>query len=395
VASGAELTSSSAVVYSTAFATELVYGLLSIVLPLYYQSVGITITMIGIIISGYAIAEIIFKISAGYLVSRIHPRRLLLIGISSFAATPSLYLTSRDIAYQFTVRFLNGLAAALFWPVLLAFVVRDAKSKNENVARFTMWESIGLSIGTLLAGPLLQFEGASVPLYISGFCMLIPLFLVTRSYTQLSETGLGSQRYGSPSPGISKPALRGRTLGYWFMPVVYMVGIANMLVYVPLFAHNAGIDPSWISLALTGQVIAKIVLQIPAGRLSARSGSKPVVLVGLLFMSFSFLGINYFGGSEVGLLTIMILLGIGTGLTYPPMISLFSDLSSNKTAIMGVYGTISDAGFVAGPWLTSLLLISISNNVEVAFALSSVVMLLPVVLIVSGSLAGKMGKMQL
>ena len=91
-------------------------------LPLFARSLGAAPEMIGFIVAASTLTGVALKWPAGAL-SDIYDRRwLLLLGLLAFAVPPFGYLFIQDVHWLIALRFVHGIATAVFGPVAMAVV---------------------------------------------------------------------------------------------------------------------------------------------------------------------------------------------------------------------------------------------------------------------------------
>ena len=93
------------------------------VLPLFALYLGAGPEAIGLAVGISTVTGIIFKLPSGALSDIIGRRRTLLVGLVSLRGhVPFAYLLIRDYTWLVVVRFLHGLATAIYGPVAMALV---------------------------------------------------------------------------------------------------------------------------------------------------------------------------------------------------------------------------------------------------------------------------------
>ena len=138
-------------------------------LPLFANSLGARPEMIGFIVSASTLTGVFLKWPAGAL-SDIYDRRwLLLAGLLAFALPPFVYLFISDVGWLIVLRFLHGMATAVFAPIALA-VVADLYRETRGVAlgSYTAATQAGAMAGPLLGGWVIQVAGFSTAFVIAG-----------------------------------------------------------------------------------------------------------------------------------------------------------------------------------------------------------------------------------
>ena len=117
-------------------------------LPGYVDELGLSKAQAGILSASYAAGTLLASLPAGFVASRVGPRRtvicgLLLLGVSSlvFGQVEEIYLLD-------TARFTQGVAGALIWSGALTWLITASPEENRGSV-------IGTALGTAVAGALL------------------------------------------------------------------------------------------------------------------------------------------------------------------------------------------------------------------------------------------------
>src|SRR5512145_1340584 len=134
------------------FFARLSYALArSPVLPLFALYLGAGPEAIGCAVGISTVTGIFFKLPAGALSDIIGRKRTMLIGLVVFGVMPFTYLLVHDYRLLVIIRFIHGLATAIYGPVSMAVVADVAGAKKGEMLS---WFSSITIIGNLLGAPL-------------------------------------------------------------------------------------------------------------------------------------------------------------------------------------------------------------------------------------------------
>src|SRR5512136_2937191 len=135
------------------------------VLPLFALYLGAGPEAIGFAVGISTVTGIFFKLPAGALSDIIGRKRTMLIGLLFFAFMPFSYLLVHDYRFLVIVRFVHGMATAVYGPVSMAVVADVAGSrKGEMMSWFSSVTIIGNLLGAPLGGFILHSTvGAAAP----------------------------------------------------------------------------------------------------------------------------------------------------------------------------------------------------------------------------------------
>ncbi|MEK6586546.1 MAG: MFS transporter, partial [Nitrospirota bacterium] len=148
-------------------------------LSLFAESLGASPERIGLIVSVSTLAGVLLKLPSGAL-SDIYGRRFLLrIGVVAFGLPPFLYPFITDLDALTALRFLHGLATAIFAPSALATVAELYRERRGAVlGTYTACTQSGSLLGPFLGGYLIHAAGFDTAFVTAGIfgCIGMVLF---------------------------------------------------------------------------------------------------------------------------------------------------------------------------------------------------------------------------
>jgi MFS family permease len=356
------------------FFARLSYALArSPVLPLFALYLGARPEAIGFAVGVSTVTGIFFKLPAGALSDVIGRKRTMLIGLVVFAVMPFTYLLVKDYSLLIVIRFLHGLATAIYGPVAMAVVADIAgKNKGEMLSWFSSVTIIGNLLGAPLggfilhstpgaAGPsLLEFRYAYLASGIAGvFSLVVALSVLREDKVQEKARGL-KEAYKRFASGI-KEVINDRNI----VVTSGMEGLQNMTVgdleaFLPIYAVTvAGLNEFQAGLLWGIQVIVTIISKPVMGKISDRYGRKLLISLGMIFCAMSFSAIPLLKDFYL-LMAAAIVFGLGESFVTSSSAALVADICKEKHfgTAMGTFGTIFDIGHAAGPILAGFLLAS-------------------------------------
>lgn len=357
---------------SVGFFARLSYALArSPVLPLFALYLGAGPEAIGFAVGISTVTGIFFKLPSGALSDVIGRKKTMLIGLVVFAVMPFAYLFVRDYHLLIAIRFMHGLATAVYGPVSMAVVADVAGArKGELLSWFSSVTIIGNLLGAPLGGFILhRAPGAGEPTLgdfqiaylVSGIAGLTALVLA-----------LGILRDGSSGPGQSGLREAYRKFISGIKEVVSdrrvvvtssMEGVQNLTVgaleaFLPIYAVTvAGLNEFQAGLLWAVQVVVTILSKPLMGRTSDRYGRRPFITAGLLLCALSFGSIPLLKDFYLLALAALVF-GLGESFVTSSSAALVADICKEKHfgTAMGTFGTIFDIGHASGPILAGLLL---------------------------------------
>ena len=377
---------------SVGFFARLSYALArSPVLPLFALYLGAGPEAIGFAVGVSTVTGIFFKLPAGALSDVIGRKRTMLIGLLFFAFMPFTYLLVADYSLLIVIRFLHGLATAIYGPVAMAVVADIAgKNKGEMLSWFSSVTIIGNLLGAPLGGFILHRGAGAAELSLTDF---------RYAYFASGVAGLISLVLAVSILRGDKPGEDGKGLKESFIKFISgikevisdkriaitssMEGLQNMTVgaleaFLPIYAVKVvGLNEFQAGILWGVQVITTILSKPIMGKTSDKYGRKALITVGLLICAVSFGLIPLFRDFYLLMITAAFF-GLGEALVQSSGAAFVADLCKEKHfgTAMGTFGTIFDIGHATGPILAGFLLAS--HSYIFSFRLIAAIMLMAV-----------------
>jgi MFS family permease len=342
------------------------------VLPLFALYLGAGPEAIGFAVGISTVTGIFFKMPSGALSDVIGRRKTLLMGLTVFGVMPFTYLLITDYALLIVIRFLHGLATAIYGPVAMAVVADIA---GERKGEWISWFSSVTILGTLAGAPVGGFfltyvTGRNGP-GLSDFRLVFLLSgLAGAAALLLGLVALRGKETVAPHPGVLKERLARFLSG--IKEVVSdrrvvitsnMEGLQNLTVgaleaFLPVYAVKvAGLNEFQAGLLWGVQVLTTILSKPMMGRISDRWGRKPIIVLGMVLCAGSFAAIPLLTSFYLLMVTALVF-GLGEAFVTSSSAALVADVCHEKHfgAAMGAFGTIFDVGHASGPILAGLLI---------------------------------------
>ncbi|OQW34248.1 MAG: hypothetical protein A4E19_01960 [Nitrospira sp. SG-bin1] len=335
-------------------------------LSLFAESLGAGPERIGLIVSVSTLTGVLLKLPSGAL-SDIYGRRFLLrIGVVAFGLPPFLYPFITSLDALTALRFLHGLATAIFAPSALATVAELYRERRgAALGTYTACTQSGSLLGPFLGGYLIHAAGFSTAFVTAGVfgCVAMVLFYSLHldvSVPQRKEQGTAAV-LSEMWKGFSVVAKNTKVLITSVTDAAKMIANGALMAFLPLYGVSAGLNPGEVGLLFTVQACTSFFSKPIMGRVSDRMGRQPLILLGLSICAGTFVCIPH-----VSMFPVLLLLsagfGFGEAVVSSSSSALVADSSEFKTlgAGMGMQGTIMDIGHASGPLLAGLLIASLS-----------------------------------
>jgi len=180
------------------------------ILPVYAQSIGASLSMVGIIVAAYAIPQMLFRIPIGMLFDIITRRKFLIAGGIMMSSAGALGLGLAPSALLlFFARGITGIGAAAWVTFTVYFVAYYPKeSARRAIGTINFVQGAALVIATYCGGIVAEIYGYSFTFFGAALIGVIALIvlLATKERTSVWSSNWcleqGSRHYYYDGPGI-------------------------------------------------------------------------------------------------------------------------------------------------------------------------------------------------
>lgn len=341
------------------------------VLPLFALYLGAGPEAIGFAVGISTVTGIFFKLPAGALSDVVGRKKTMLIGLLFFAFMPFTYLLVKDYYLLIVIRFIHGLATAIYSPVAMAVVADVAgMKKGEMLSWFSSVTIIGNLLGAPLGGFILHSaSGAPDPsirdfynaYLVSGFAGMTALILALCILKREKKAEKGPGLIGSYEKfmsGIKEVGSDKRIIITSGMEGLQNMSMGALEAFLPIYAVKiAGLNEFQAGILWGIQIVTTIISKPVMGKTSDRYGRKPIITFGLLLCVVSF-GLIPLLKDFYLLMLAAAIFGLGEAFVTSSGAALVADLCKKKHfgTAMGTFGTIFDMGHASGPILAGFLI---------------------------------------
>jgi MFS family permease len=355
------------------FFARLSYALArSPVLPLFALYLGAGPEAIGFAVGISTVTGIFFKLPAGALSDIIGRKRTMLIGLIFFAFMPFAYLWVHSYYPLIVIRFVHGLATAIYGPVSMAVVADVAGAKKgEMLSWFSSITIIGNLLGAPLGGFILHSAAGAADPSLKEFHYAYLLSGITGMMALLLSLGLlrdgKTVEHGAASlreahkrfvSGIKEVGSDKRVVITSVMEGMQNMAVGALEAFLPIYAVKvAGLNEFQAGILWGVQVVTTILSKPVMGKTSDKYGRTALIVTGLLICAVSFGAIPMLKSFYL-LMISAAFFGLGEAVVTSSGAALVADLCKEKHfgTAMGTFGTIFDIGHASGPILAGFLI---------------------------------------
>lgn len=356
------------------------FSLVAPIFPIYVLGLGASYTLLGIVVSIYGAVQLLTQVPIGRLSDRGGRKRLILLGLISFALLPLLYLHATNAYVLIPIRVLGGIGASAVWPLAMALIVEQA-GRGER-GRAMGWYNAAfysaLALGPFMGGVLYEFFGLAGPFYfwslLGAASVLIVFFTVTEPRDETPLVISSAKR----DEGLIKSGYRLTFLAC--CGVILWTGVVGGFNFtmLPSLAAHMGLSTLQVGLLYLVYGGTTAVSNIYFGGQADRGRRKILISAGCLAGALSF-SLLILASGLLQTALILAALGTGLGIGTPAAAALIADTTceSRRGEIFGLFNTARMAGVVIGPLFAGLTadIYGLAGTVVVFSALALVVAL--------------------
>jgi EmrB/QacA subfamily drug resistance transporter len=380
----------------------------NVALPAIKEQLHFSASAIQWVITAYVLTFGGFLLLGGRAADLLGRRRMLLIGMGAFTAFSFLIGISHSATLLIILRAFQGMAAALMSPAALSIVLttfRDGGERNRALSYWTLVATGGAALGLLLGGFLTQYVNWRWNFFINVPIGVVMSFLIAKNvpahsregvYTSLDlpgavlVTGSLIATVFAFSEASAWGWLNGSILGIFGAAAVLMAGfiwheshtkhplmplsifkIRNVtganLMMAPIYAGMLGVffmvtlymqlilhyTPIQTGLAFLPMPIVLGYMSTRTPKLVGRYGFKRFLVMGPVLVALSLLWLSRLpvhGSYAVHLLPALLLMPIGMGITFMPIIAAAtSGVPANEAGLAsGLISTSQQMGGALG-----------------------------------------------
>lgn len=348
-------------------------NILTPLLPLVRDELGVSISTAGLIVGSFGIARLAVDLPAGFLADRVGHRRLSVVAIVVLVASSLVGWAAANVDMLIVARIGSGAAVGILAMVGVSALAATASAANRGrvMSLSHLANNTGIAAYPLIGG----FVGAAVgwrPTFLISAILAVVAGVILFALLPRIDFGHGAPGSGRNDEGR---VLHGRTRT--IAAIVTNFGIvANMIhrhgirnTIVPLYAAAAlGLGGVSIATAIALMSVTGLIVATPGGILGDRIGRRRVIVAGLTALAvgdLAFLLTN----DLVTFLVVAALVGFGDFFT-SSQTALLSEIVpvQERTRALSAYRFSSDLGSMIGPILLAATMDAISAQAAIILA---------------------------
>ena len=355
------------VVFTTILIDWVGFSVLIPVLPLYAERLGAGPVQIGMLLTVYALAQLLFLPAWGWVSDRVGRRPVILCSLLGTALSFSWLIQADSVEMIFAARALAGFFAASIGTAQA--VVTDVTSEEDRAGGMGMIGAafgLGMVLGPAMGGFLARYSPEA------PFQAIIVLALanLALAWWRLPETRVpqrGEMRWRElgvaliPTPLRLVAAVHDRRIGLYltlfFFQFTAFAVLEGQITYFLSVAHGADELNVAMIFAWIGLVLA-LTQGVALRRLVPRVGEERLVMLGLFAMGVGLMAVAL-AESLSWFYLIGTLIAFGNGLAFPTFTGLYSKACETNQAgeLLAQSQSMATTGRIVGPVAAGWLMV--------------------------------------
>lgn len=355
---------------------------LAIVLPLYIASglltgsrLGLSIPLFtGIVLSATGLLGSLVHPIPGWASDRVGRRKpFILGGLGARVVTFTGYLFAPTYLALLALRGVQGLGSALSTPTTLALIneYSDLETRGGGMGVYSAFRLVGSGLGPIVAGVIVAlgpYEGELLgwSLGLNGFeaALVVAIVAVAGSYVLVWLLVFDAEQTQPLDRTDVAFEVRGRNT---LLDPVFVLSVAALFFGITLTmiaaiqpAINArlGQSSAWFGVQYAAFLITMVVLSIPFGKLSDRTGRRPWLLAAWFFLAPATFA-QGFVVTPVGMLLARFGQGIAAAMAFAPAVAMVGDhavrTETGSGSRLSMFTMFLGVGLAIGPLVSGAL----------------------------------------
>lgn len=334
----------------TLFIIMVGFGIVIPTLPFLARQVGASPVEMGLLVTVWAVAQLLTAPLWGNLSDRVGRKPVLIAGLLGYGVSFFLMAAAPSYPMLLLARLAGGLLSAAALPTALALAADLTPPENRGAAMGQMGGAFGLGFlfGPAIGGVLAPL-GITVPFIAAGILALaaVPLgAIVLREPLRHRSPIVSQPLWRSLWQAVRSPY----ALLYWLAFGMTFGASAMFAMLGYYFIDRVHGSPAQVGLTFTLVGLAASLIQFTAiGPASRAWGENRVAQTGLLLGAIGF-AVIALSGTTAPLIASVVVTGIGMSLTRPAITSLLSKRTQHGQGLtMGVQTSFDSLGRTVGP----------------------------------------------
>jgi MFS family permease len=328
------------------------------IVPLYLREIGLTYTMVTVILAATGVGAVIGGLPIGQFAGRSGPELLFIGSTLATTATAALFGVSTAVLALIAFRLVYGMGSVGL-RVSVQMLVRDAlppESFGRGFSTLGGATRFASFLGPLMGGLAADLAGFSTAFAIAGAFSLVGLvpFWIARNDRP------AGQRFDRPPVPLA--SLRSALASHGKLIALAGIGPALVLTVrtgrqtvVPLIGDDLGLGATAVGALVAVGTLADLLLFPVSGFLMDRFGRLFAIVPAFSLLGFGMLILGL-SSTTGGVVLAGVVMGVGNGMSAGTMFTIGADLAPKESGpFLATMGMMQDIGVIIGPLLVGWL----------------------------------------
>lgn len=324
------------------------------ILPVYAQSLGASLSLVGVVIASYGLPQLLLRIPIGVWFDALSRRKPLVAAGIVMTSVGALGLGLAPNAWFLCLsRVATGIGAAA-WVTLTVYFVsyypRESVGRPIGIINFV--NGVALVVATSCGGVIAEVWGFGHAFFgaaLVGIISLTALLFAREPTMRQAET---VSRHGFTQVAI-QPVL----LTVSFMSILlHFTNFAGLFGFIPVYGAKIGASSTDLGIITMLALVSSAVAALVAIRIAERWGNTFTIVLGSALMGMALLAVPFIRSIHV-LEAVQVANGLGNGMlrTILMTLSIRSVAPQQQATAMGIYQAIYAIGMLLGPLVSGFL----------------------------------------
>ena len=315
-------------------------------IPLFARDLGASSSLVGAVVSSFSLLSMLLAIPVGGLTDRWQARYMLLLGAGCNVLYSLLLLLAQNIWMVVAAQVSGGLGFLLLIVASQAYIssFADIRLKERSFGFVTLTAAAGQTVGPYLGGALLAGTDFATVFGLAIFLSMTGLIIAVLPMQRQERSSRGEKRrMRQLGRFLADPHLMA-VLGFTFC-LVFAASLRSS--FLPLLLEDKGFPEDRIGLLISLFALSMTLIRVFIGRIM---GAVPRKWLAALALCLAGLGVGLVPllETQLALGSVLVLFGLGFGVSQPLSMILVTDLAPGEHAglAMGLrFTTITLATF--------------------------------------------------
>jgi len=322
------------------------------VVPLYASGLGVSTSLIGVINAAFYLMAGLLAIPSGMLSDLFGRKRLAVSGALILLAGMLLLTFARSFFHLAVIYLLLGVGIAAFGPTMMSWVseISPATHLGRAYGWYTTALFCGLGMGPAAGGILGDALGYQTVFLVGAALSAFNIYAVKRFLPAPGRDAVTVKTDETWHSNAVRMLTNRPLIGCWLVTFGANIIGGVFFSYLPLLAHDRGLDAGQIGMVFLLQSASNAASRIPFGALSDRLGRRQhQALVGVLLASLSIAGF-VFVRTFFHFLVAAVCLGMSLAIAFTSIGALIAETTLHRFRglAMGGYNSFIYFGLMAG-----------------------------------------------